>query len=506
MFPLPAHFLRAGAIALAVILFSLIAPRADAAAPPAVNDACASAVVVPGAGPFPYLSPLADVLNMATNGDPFLPPECAVGMTRSVWFKFTPADSGLYALSLGPDTGTDFGDGVNGNDSVLAIYSSAGDCAGPFTLLNCNDDAQGYNYALAAGLATNFTGGATYYILAWVGASSAAVNPTNELKLQLRVSKPAVPATDLCANAEAIPAAGPFPHWTSTIDNTMATGTGDVMTSCDPGQRSVWFKFTPSATGTYVISSRDSATTLGVGTLAIYLSGGGDCSSLTALSCSRFDEAGRGVITRLLNAGSTYYLALWDNEPDYFVGETSAQLKITRAGPPIVTTLAATSLISTGATFRGQVNPNGGLSTRTRYWFEWGTTTNYGSASLPRTVYVGSVAVTTNVTVSLATNFTAGQTYYFRAAATNEYGTNFGAAQIIVPATSPALAAPTLLGGGAVRLDFNGSAGYVHIAQASTNLVNWTDLGQATETAAGIFQFQTPPSAAPHRFYKLRLP
>ena len=110
-------------------------------------------------------------------------------------------------------------------------------------------------------------------------------------------------------------------------------------------------------------------------------------------------------------------------------------------------------------------------------------------------------------TVTLATNLTAGLTWYYRAVATNEYGTNFGAAQVIVPATSPTLPPPLLLGGGAARLNFTGQPGRLHYVQASTNLPgNWSDLGVATETAAGVFQYQTTTNAAPYRFFKLRLP
>lgn len=499
---------RAGALALAVFLPSLAAPRAAAAVPVATNDLCASAHAIPGAGPFPYLSPVVDVLNMTTNGDPLLTRDCATNMTRSVWFKFAPAATDLYSFSLGPDTATDFGDGNNGNDSVLAIYTSASDCAGPLTLFHCNDDAKGFNISLAAGLSTNFNAGTTYYILAWVGAISASGLSNNPVELQLRVSRPAVPANDICSTAEVISSAGPSPYFSSTNDNTLATTNDDRTTTCAAGQRSVWFKFTPTVSGSHVISARDSATTVGNGTLALFQSTSGDCSSLVALSCSPFAESSRGGISRLLVANTTYYLLFWDDELDYNVGETLVQIKITRAAPPIVSTLAATSITTTGATFRGTVNPNGGTSTKSRYWFEWGTSTNYNFASLARQVYFSSgPPATTNLSISLTTNLTAGLTYYFRAVATNEYGTNYGAAQVITAAASPTLASPLLLGGGAARLDFTGQPGRIHFVQASTSLPgNWADLGTATETAEGSFQFQTATNAAPYRYFKLRLP
>ena len=119
MYPSLAPSLRGGAFVLAACLAAL-APTLNAAAP-LTNDTCAGAFVVPGTGPFPYLTPVFDVLTATTNGDPFLPDYCQgnSNVAHSVWFKFTPAVSALYTLSLGPDTATDFGDG--NNDTVLAL-------------------------------------------------------------------------------------------------------------------------------------------------------------------------------------------------------------------------------------------------------------------------------------------------------------------------------------------------------------------------------------------------
>src|SRR6266545_2805976 len=79
----------------------------SSAAPPA-NDTCAGAVVV---GSVPYLSPIIDVTDATTAGDPPLPPPSTffdTNVTRSVWYRFRPASGagGTYTLSVGYDTAT----------------------------------------------------------------------------------------------------------------------------------------------------------------------------------------------------------------------------------------------------------------------------------------------------------------------------------------------------------------------------------------------------------------
>src|SRR5262245_31410035 len=122
MYPTLAKFFRPGAFVLATYFALLALPPRLHAAPPA-NDTCAGAIVV---GALPYTSPVIDVLQATTNGDPVpLPPY--TGLTRSIWFKFLPAATALYTLSVGEDTATDFG-GVNITDTVMGLYSAASGC------------------------------------------------------------------------------------------------------------------------------------------------------------------------------------------------------------------------------------------------------------------------------------------------------------------------------------------------------------------------------------------
>jgi hypothetical protein len=88
---------------------------------------------------------------------------------------------------------------------------------------------------------------------------------------------------------------------------------------------------------------------------------------------------------------------------------------------PDVTTGAATSVTDTAATVGGSVNPNG---TPTKYHFEYGTTTAYGSSTPD--VDAGSGTSTQTVSASLS-SLTPDSDYHYRLVATNDGGTANGA-------------------------------------------------------------------------------
>jgi len=87
---------------------------------------------------------------------------------------------------------------------------------------------------------------------------------------------------------------------------------------------------------------------------------------------------------------------------------------------PVVTTDSAYNVKENEATLRGTVNPEGA---ETKYYFEYGETTSYGS----KTVEVRMPAGYTSFEQSLAiTGLPAGTTYHFRVVATNSDGTTYG--------------------------------------------------------------------------------
>lgn len=93
---------------------------------------------------------------------------------------------------------------------------------------------------------------------------------------------------------------------------------------------------------------------------------------------------------------------------------------------PFVQTLSVTVTGAVNATLNGVVNPEG---TNTVGWFQWGTTTNYGSATLPQTL--GSGSFNTNFD-SFLSGLSAGGSYQFRAVASNAWGISYGTNQSFI--------------------------------------------------------------------------
>jgi hypothetical protein len=88
---------------------------------------------------------------------------------------------------------------------------------------------------------------------------------------------------------------------------------------------------------------------------------------------------------------------------------------------PTVTTQAASGIGQTAATLNGTVNPNGGA---TDAYFEYGTTTSYGSTTTPSSMGSGSSVLPFSDSVG---SLTCNTLYHFRAVATNAGGTSNGA-------------------------------------------------------------------------------
>ena len=251
------------------------------------NDLCSGAAVVPAGGPFPYLSPVVDLTDATTAGDPPTP-SCQADVSRSAWFSFTPAATAAYTFSVCSDAPT----ATTVEDTVLAIYSAAGTCAGLAELGGgCDDDACG-----AVGLQSTLSqvtlnAGTTYYIVAWSYGTAIPPPDAGSLQLQVVQNPPPGPAppNDRCDGAEAIPGAGPFPYLTSvTADIGSATTFGDPpVPSCQPNlSRSIWYSFTPAAGGRYdfsVCAGGPSGTTVDDTVMALYTAAGSTSFSLLDL-------------------------------------------------------------------------------------------------------------------------------------------------------------------------------------------------------------------------------
>ncbi|HET8676552.1 MAG TPA: hypothetical protein VFO63_12230, partial [Blastocatellia bacterium] len=179
-----------------------------------------------------------------------------------------------------------------------------------------------------------------------------------------RTAPLAPPGNDQCAGAEVINGAGPFPICsTVTADVTDATLTGDPpVPSCQTNvSRSIWYRFTPSVTATYTMTTCNSdgtATTVDDTVMAIYTSSTSACGgTLTEVpnagqtdGCGDdecVNEALQARIETALTGGTTYFIVVWEFDATApTVGNTAVQLCIQQLLPPSNDTCANATTLS----------------------------------------------------------------------------------------------------------------------------------------------------------------
>jgi hypothetical protein len=182
----------------------------------------------------------------------------------------------------------------------------------------------------------------------------------------------------------------------TTAANGVTSNSATIGGSVNPNGSStvVYFQWGTS-TGYGYITPQQSA---GSGTASMSIS-----ASLTGLSANTTYHY-RAVASN--NAGTSYGL-----DVSFATGNSS---------PPTVTTTAAGNVAFFSATLNGTVNPNGSSATA---YFQWGTTTGYGSTTPSQSMGSGSTQLSVSDNLS---GLLANTTYHYRLVASSSAGTSYG--------------------------------------------------------------------------------
>ncbi len=149
-----------------------------------------------------------------------------------------------------------------------------------------------------------------------------------------------------------------------------------------------------------------------------------------------------GYLTGLTKNSTYYFRLVAENSYGRVAGAQNA-VRTTEGTPapvgglPSSKTLAATNVSRTSANLKGEVNPNKAATT---YWFEYGTTSNFGDITSFTSAGNGSGTVPASATLA---NLDPATTYYFRLNSQNQFGTVNGAT-LTFKTSGPAASAPSV--------------------------------------------------------------
>jgi plastocyanin len=143
---------------------------------------------------------------------------------------------------------------------------------------------------------------------------------------------------------------------------------------------------------------------------------------LTTAPQSRTGNAFQAIGANItgLTANTLYHFrVVASNAAGTTMGSDRTFTTLTPTGPPVVITNPATNVTISSGTLNGSLNPHGLTTT---VFFQYGTTTNYGSATAMQT-HTGNTY--RNITANIA-GLTPHTTYHFRMVGTNAGGTRMG--------------------------------------------------------------------------------
>jgi len=131
-----------------------------------------------------------------------------------------------------------------------------------------------------------------------------------------------------------------------------------------------------------------------------------------------------------LKAGTTYHYRVVATS-SAGTGRGADGILTTSAAPQVVTG-TVTNVTPSSATLNGTVDPSGRATT---WFFEYGTSTGYGTKTAVKDAGSGTGAVSVSASIS---GLTTGRTYHYRLTATSDAGTSHGSDQTFVASSAPA--------------------------------------------------------------------
>jgi uncharacterized protein YegP (UPF0339 family) len=151
--------------------------------------------------------------------------------------------------------------------------------------------------------------------------------------------------------------------------------------------------------------------------------------------------------------------------------------------PATATTKAATGITELEATLKGTVNPNG---SEAKYWFEYGTTTSYGSKTAETSAGSGSSAIEESKAI---TGLAEGTKYHFRIVASNSESTAYGKDEVL---ETKVISPPTVTTKAATSITESGATVNGSVNPNGHSTTYWFEYGlttsygtKTTETSAG---------------------
>ena len=158
-----------------------------------------------------------------------------------------------------------------------------------------------------------------------------------------------------------------------------------------------------------------------------------------------------GYITGLTKDTTYYFQLVAQNSYGKVVGsefsfKTTSGVSVPVGSTPTVRTSSASSISRTAAILNGNVTPN---RATTSYWFEYGTTKDFGDTTAVQNIGNGTANVTASIQVQNLNPLT---TYYYRLNAQNQFGTIVGTTLSFETTGPAAPSSPSATTGSAITI------------------------------------------------------